>query len=454
MEQDFPILMQAIKHTLDSGRPSELVELLSSAHPADVAEAIAELGEKDGVAVLSLLDPERGAAVLQEMDYEDQLILLRGLDRDRASDLLEEMSHDDIADFLAEIPEQEVASILELMEAEDAQGVQGLMDYPEDTAGGLMNPAHVSLPDHFTTDEAIRRLRELSPDAETAYYIFVTDQHSKLVGIVSLRDLLVSAPDQKLRSIMDPKVIRVDVNTDQEEVARLVARYDLLAVPVVDPDGRLLGIVTVDDVIDVIEEEASEDIYRGVGASLGDESNLVDATVSRVARLRLPWLLVTLAAGFVSASIIRHFTGVLETVVVLAYFIPVIMAMGGNVGTQSSTFLVRAIATGEVNQRNVVGYILRETRVGLAMGLVMGILISLGAWLWQGQPFLGVVVGSAMFSAVAVGAMVGTAIPLAFLRLGIDPAFATGPFVSTINDSTGLLIYFASALTMMRFLSS
>ncbi len=426
-------------------------ELQAGAHPGDLVELVENLEERQQKELMERLSDAEAAAIMQEMEEHDQVSLVRLLDQKKASAILQEMNSDDAVDLLGDLPEEESRELLTLME-EDAAQYRGLLSYPEDSAGGIMTTEYISLPGDLPVEEAIQRLREVAPRAEIIYYAYVVDADSRLIGVLSLRDLIAASDGTLLREIMRRNVITVDTATDQEEVARVVAKYDLLAVPVTDEAGRLLGIVTVDDILDVIEQEATEDIYKLAGAGDVERVNLLEAPVWKMVRHRLPWLLICLAGGIFSGSIIDVFESTLEAIFVLAVFIPVIMDMGGNVGTQSSTIFVRGIATGEIRSGDVWRYLFRELRIGLTMGFLTGLLIAGVAYIWQGNLILGLVVGISLAATVLLGALLGTLVPLLCNMVRIDPAITAGPFVTTIKDVTGLLIYFGIATLFLSYL--
>ncbi|MBS4008041.1 MAG: magnesium transporter [Clostridium sp.] len=429
-------------------RDTNLQEFFQNLHPSDFAEIVEDLSDEQKADLFELLSDEEAAMVIQEMEDIEQVDLFQLLSRKRASAILKEMSTDDAADLLAELPEEEAKELLTLID-EDAEEIRGLLKYRKDSAGGIMATEFISFPENMTVEETIRRLREIAPEAETVYYVYVVDEAARLIGVLSLRQLIVSPDGTRLSEIMRKNVVHVPVDLDQEEVARLVSKYDLLAVPVVDDGQRLLGIVTVDDILDVLEEEATEDIYRRVGAAELESVDLVGASVSSILRRRLPWLLITLVGGLFVGSVIQAYEEALMAVAALVFFIPVIMDMGGNVATQSSTVFVRGVATGEIEMSEMWGYFFREIRVALIMGIICGTTVSLAAGMWQADPILGAVVGIAMFSTVTLAATIGTLIPLVFSRMGLDPAYASGPLVTSIKDATGLLIYFSIAVRLM-----
>ncbi len=317
-----------------------------------------------------------------------------------------------------------------------------------------MTTEYVSVMEDFTAEEAIATLRKIAPDAETIYYVFVVNTHNQLVGVISLRELIVAAPTTLIRDVMHRKVVSVPVDMDQEEVARIVSKYNFLAVPVIDDQQHLLGIVTVDDVIDVIHEEVTEDIFRLAGAP-GEEEDEEDTSVWKIAtslKARLPWLFVTMLGGLVSGQILSHFSDQINAVVALAFFIPLLTGMGGNVGTQSSTVTVRGIATGQIKGKGAWKIVCREALVGLMIGLVLGVFVGVVASWWQDKPMLGLVVGLAMAGNMLTAAAMGAFVPLTFRKLGIDPAVASAPFISTAIDITGLLIYSTLATLLIVYL--
>ncbi len=428
-------------------------ELKAGTHPGDLLDLLAELNVEQKTALMQRMSESDAALIFQEMEDFEQAEILRLLSDDRAKAILSAMPADDAVDLIGELTPTEAQEILELIGDEDQADYGDLLKYPEDSAGGLMTTEYLALPSDIPVEEAIQRLREIASEAETIYYVFVVDEQGRLIGVLSLRDLIAANDGTLLKNIMRRNVISVNATLDQEEVARIVSKYDLLAVPVVDDDDRLLGIVTVDDIIDVLEQEATEDIYRFAGAIEVEGIGLTDAPVVKVVKMRLPWLIIAMLGGILSGSVIGVYRSTLETIVVLAVFIPVIMGMGGNVGTQSSTIFVRGLATGEINKVDVWSYFFREIRVGLSMGIICGGLISLTAFFWQGNPYLGFVVGLSMLATICVATLIGTLVPLLLNMAHIDPAITAGPFVTTIKDVTGLLIYFTFASFFISRLS-
>ncbi|MDH7577299.1 MAG: magnesium transporter [Bacillota bacterium] len=420
---------------------------------ADLAEVLAELKLEERVWVFVTLDNEKAAAVLNELDPRLVSPLLQALGAERVADIFEEMPSDDAADLLGELTEAEKKRLLTMMEVEDAADVEELLVYPEDTAGGIMTTEYVAIRQDITVGRAIEVLRETAPDAETIYYVYVINERGQLVGVISLRELIVASLETRIEQIMHRKVISVSVLADQEEVARVISKYDFLAVPVVDLDQVLVGIVTVDDVIDVIEEEATEDIYKL--ASSGEPEDL-EMTTSfwRRAQLRLPWLLALLFGQLLASRVIDNFTNLLQVVTTLAVFITVMAGQAGNAATQSLAIVVRGLATGNLDRKRVFFVVLREAKVGITVGLICGIVLAAVGYLWLHNAALAITLGSALSINIFVGVILGTFIPLVIDRIGLDPALASGPFITTLTDIVSMAVYFSLAVLIFSLVVS
>lgn len=446
------IIVDELRRLLALEKSEEIKKLLMEVHPDDIAEILDELAEEDRVLVFKLLDHETAAGVLYELDSELVTPLMEALGEEHAAEILDEMSTDDAADFLSDLPDAEKNKLLNMMEYSDAEDIQELMDYPKDTAGGIMTTEYVAIRKDITVERAIHVLREFAQEAETVYYLYVINELNQLVGVVSLRELILAKSETTVEQVMSTKVVSVNVHTDQEEVAHKVAKYDFLAIPVVDDNNELLGIVTVDDVIDVIHEEATEDMYLLAGTTEIEDEDDLYSKIRKSVKYRLPWLLITLASGVISGHIIKTFSGALDAVVALAFFIPLLTGMGGNLGTQSSTIIVRGIATGQIDSRKIAENIVRECLVGLTIGLICGLLVAGFAMVWQGKPVLGLVVGLAMWGNMVTAATIGTLVPMVLKKFDIDPAVASAPFISTTLDNTGLIIYGMLTMVFFKFL--
>ena len=419
---------------------TQIREILTKTHQADIADVLKSLNRlKDKKILIEQLEAEKVALVLNELDSEEISQLLSMLPDLKITEVFEHMPYDDAADFLGELPESDKEKYLDLFDTSSAEDLQELLSYKDDTAGGIMTTEFITIPYNISVDKAIKALRENAVDAETVYYVYVINLKNQLMGVISLRELIIASQDLMVSEVMKRNIISVNVNDDQEEVAKVVARYDFLAVPVVDDKNHLLGIITVDDVIDVIHEEAEEDIYKMAGVSgLEDDIN---ARLSTTLGSRLPWLFVTLIGGLISGNVLSAFSDQLDKMVVLTFFIPLLAGMGGNVGTQSSTVAVRGIATGFINKETVRKTITRELMIGVLIGSIMGTMVAIVAYFWQYNMKLGFVVGLSMMANIFTAATMGTLVPLFFKRVGIDPAVASAPFITTAIDVLGLIIY-------------
>ena len=444
------IILLSVQRLLRRGAITNLSKMLGRMHPADAARVITHLSfpkEKREVFELVRGEAKRGQ-VLSELDGDSIQQVLADLLHSDIAWLLKDLGPDDVAYILGFLPEERGKDILALMKTEDSTEVADILKYPKDTAGGIMTTEFFSLPEDATAQEAIRRLQQAT-DAEMVFYIYVTDKDEHLVGVLSLRQLLTVPPATPLKNIMMRDVMSVAVDMDQEEVARQVASYNLLAIPVVEKDGKLAGIITVDDVVDVIREEATEDMLKMAGAI--EEDSVSKSSSFGAAKLRLPWLFTNLVGSLISGAILWYFRLTLQEVVAIVSFIPVIAAMGGNVGLQSSTLIIRGLATGVVELSDVRTVFFREVKVGLLMGGACGVILTLVGWAWH-QAFLGMVVGTSLVIAFLVSTSMATIMPVVLKRIGVDPAVAAGPFVTTANDITGITIYLSLATLFLDHL--
>lgn len=418
-------------------------KLLSRTRAEDVAAAMEMLTWAEQRRLIQLIeDRDYAASVLANVNDEFARQFFANVEESTVVDLLERMEPDDATDIVEILPDHLRDRVLTQME-EDDEGVRDLLEWPSDSAGGIMSPLAFKMPQVATCGEAIAALQEQHEELEAIHYLYCVDTDDRLVGVTSLRSLLTHAPGTPLVAIMSREVIQVGPRTDQEEVARFVARYDLLAVPVVDGRGRILGIVTVDDVLDVIEDEAAEDMMLMAGMSEGPAQGAFQQALRRAG-----WLMATTVGGILMAEIIGIYKATLETVAVLAGFIPVIMGMGGNVGIQSATVAVRGLATGHVQLGGALRFVLQEARVGVLLGLLFAVLLGT-----YGGVRFGIEIGAAVASSVALSiaaaSAIGGAIPVLLSRAGADPAIATGPFVTTAVDILAILIYFNIARAML-----
>ncbi|SCB85541.1 magnesium transporter [Fictibacillus enclensis] len=435
------ILLFVIK-SLKELRKKEFQGLMDELHPYDMAEVYKTLPEKHRHKFLTFLTTRQLASLIQELDSDLQIEILHKLGIERSSHIMNEMENDDLADLLSNFSFDEIQDFLASMRADESRTVQSLMQYPADSAGGIMTNRFVWIPQMFTVRDAVDKLKTFAGFAENIYYLYVINEEKQLAGVVSYRDLLLADINDKIEEVMFTRVISVPAEMDQEEVARTIERYDFIAVPVVDENDVLLGIVTVDDVLDVLIEEANEDIEK-----LSASGKSIDFNTSAfvASYRRLPWLILLLFIGIISGSIISAFESTLSKVVSLAFFMPMIAGMTGNTGTQSLAVVVRGLVSNDVDKKVVLRLILRELGVGLIIGTTCGILIALVAYFWQGNAILGLVVGSSLFLTLIIGTLSGTLIPLLLFRFNVDPAVASGPLITTLNDIFSLLVYFGTA---------
>jgi magnesium transporter len=448
-QRKIDVVLDSVKRLIRIGATANLVNLLQKQHPADLAQVFSDLGEKDRATAFSLLVERNGRLAMEalsEVGPEAGAKLLADRPAEEIARLLHELPSDDAAAIVDYLPEELRAAVLELIERRPGDEVGELLEYPEQTAGRIMNPKVFALSEDLTATEAISRLQN-SRDVEMVFYLYVTDSRRHLVGVISLRRLLLVPPATPLKRIMTTDLISVRADTDQEEVARLVASYNLLAIPVVDEENKLVGVITVDDVIDVIKDEATEDVYRLAGVA-GDDRVFTPATES--VRKRLPWLQVNLLTAFIAASVVALFEGAIKASSALAVFMPVVAGMGGNAATQTLTVIVRGIALGELTWGNTRKALFKEAAVGIANGIGCGVVAAVVVWVWKGNPWLGGIIGAAMIINMFVAATAGTLIPLTLRALKIDPALASSVFITTLTDVFGFASFLGLGMVFLK----
>jgi magnesium transporter len=428
-----------------------VARILQRLDEVQIAAQLDNMPPEDQDRILQMLSVERRAAVFAELRMETAAEIVRRLAPEEVAVLLDDLEADDVADILGRVEETRIRQILTRLDPADADEVEQLLGYDENTAGGIMSLDFIRVFDNVTVAEAVRVIQGVEDPPDQAFDVYVVDEDERLVGVVPLRLLLTRKPDDSIRDIMETKLVYVDREADQEEVADIAMRYDLIAIPVVDEQNRLVGIVTIDDIVDVIRAEATEDILKMVGA--GEELFETRSFWSSF-RVRMPWLAAAALGGVLVAAALSGFEGALSSVPVLALFMPVIAGMGGNVGTQSSTIVVRGLAVGYVESATIGRLVFRETGLGATLGALYGLLIAVIAP-WVGAEVrdplaLGAVLTLGMMGSMTIAAMVGTSIPLVMHRLKIDPAVSTGPFVTTAVDILGLMFYFWLATVLLN----
>ena len=444
------LVLPEIKELLSQNKKEQLKKIFYDYEPVEIVEILKEFSLKDKVFLFSLLHIDLAADIFEKTDKDNQLTLLGAFDKTRKAEILDEVAPDERVDFFEQLPEEMVLRFLSIMEEEEAQDVRELMRYDRNTAGGRMTTDFAQIEKGITVEETLRSLRKTAKDLEMIYYIYIADRTDKLLGVVSLKDLILAQPEREIDEIMHTKLITIPINMDQEQVAKRIARYDFLALPVIDKEGKIKGIITVDDLIDVIREEDTEDMYK-FGAAGKHIGNYMSSTPLTLAKHRITWLLILVVTGFVSGSIMEEFSFALKNVVSLAFFIPLLMGSGGNAGTQAASVVVRGLAIGEVKLGDIWRVVKKEFLIGITVGTALGILALLRALILQKSSLLGITVGLSMIATVTVATCLGAILPIICEKLGFDPAVVSGPLITTVVDISSLLIYFGIAIQLMEF---
>lgn len=440
-------LIDEVKSLVEQEKLDTLKKLIAEMRPADVADLIEHLAADERIPIFQLLEPEGAGDVLIEIEPPVQERILKDLDNKAISDIVAELDSDDAADLVGDLPADRAKEVIDAVDDHVSEELEKLLPFPDDTAGGLMALEFVAVKADVTVGDAIKTVREEGREIENLYYIWVTDDFQRLVGVISLKDLVLEPEDRKVSEIMNPDVISVGVDTDQEEVANIVRRYDLVSIPVVDDYSRLVGRITHDDIMDVIEEEIDEDMSLMAGVI---DQEVTEESTIKISRARLPWLIAALFGGVFAAVVINQFEASLQTMISLSFFFPVVMAMGGNTGIQAATVVVRGLATGDIGLVNIGKRLWMELRVALINGIICGGILGLIVGFWVGDYRLGIIVNAALFLIIVLSGIIGAAVPLALKRLNVDPALAAGPFVTTSNDILSLLIYLGLTTLFLR----
>lgn len=426
----------------------EISELVEDIHPVDILDILHE-NEDDFLKILDMLPEWFVADIVEEEEDEEKYELLKKFSEGKQKNILHEMSSDELTDLVGVLDEEKSEDILKKMDEEDREDVNKLLSYKPDTAGGIMATEFVSIRENKTIEKTLKYLQKEGPEAETAYYLYVVDNDDILKGVVSLRDIVCNDFDTRISDITNTNVISVPYYMDQEEVAQEFKKYGFLTIPVVDERNKILGIVTVDDIVDVMEEETTEDIHRLGGV---DEEERVDGTLKESIKSRLPWLIVNLVTAILAASVVGIFEGTISKVVTLATFMPIVAGMGGNAGTQSLTIVVRGIALGELTGENAKRVFLKELLVGLTTGAVIGFIIAILGLIWEGNAVFGLVIGVAMVLNMMVATMAGYIVPVILKKLKVDPALASAVFVTTVTDVLGFFFFLGLATAFINYL--
>lgn len=437
--------VKSLRESLEKPGDEALKVCLREMAPEDIAEILGEFSMEEKVRIFNSLSADKAAVVLDDTDSQSRLQVLQQLGNDKLAEILDEMPVDEAADIVEEIPEKDREEILELLEAEDKEEVEEILSYPEDSAARVMNPEFVYVRENNDVEDAIQHIRSLEVD-EQIFNIYVVDEDMKLRGVVPIRRLLTVPKGTVIRNIMQTDVHSAVADEDREKVANMIKKYDLFSLPVVDSEERLIGRITVDDIIDVMDEEHAEDISRMTGTIEEEEGT---ETTMAATRNRLPWLITCMLGSIITGLVIQHYEITLAGTIALISFIPVITATGGNSGVQASTVVVREIALGRMDISKVGEEILRQIKIALTLGFVCGTVLTVLANFWKGSTLLGLIVGLSIFLVVVWSNFVGVLIPVIFKRLKIDPAIASGPLITTLNDVIGVFIYLSVATLML-----
>jgi magnesium transporter len=444
---DVEEVLNKIRVALSEGDWNDVTSLLETLKRSDQADVFSDLPSEQQQEILPLLTPESSADILEELEDEDVVEIANRMETDRLVEIVDEMEPDEAADLLGDIKPEQAEEVLS--QIDDADEVRSLLEHPDETAGGVMTALEVNIIQDMTVDEAIWHLRHLSPDSEEIYYLFVQDKKDRLVGVVSLRQLVIAKPGTLIRDIMDKEPVFVHVHADQEEAARLMQRYDLLALPVVDANHILVGMITYDDLLDVLEDEATEDIYRLGGIP---KEQPADVRLSSAMKTRLPWLVLNLITALVSSMILSLFENTIAQVAALAAFFPIVAGVSGSAATQALTVTVRGLALGDINPKEGLKTLARELLLGLVNGFSIGLIVAVIALIWKDTPLLGLVVGAATLLNMICAGIAGVIVPLLMQRLKMDPALASPILVTTTTDTLGYFFYLGLATLLIASL--
>ncbi|HSV32401.1 MAG TPA: magnesium transporter [Atribacteraceae bacterium] len=445
---DLELLIREFSELVEKGSLAKIKTRIREIHPADIAEIITNLDRKDQVVLFRLLSKNTAIEVFERIDLVQQENLLSHFTDDKVSEILNQMSADDRTELLDELPAKVVRKLLPLLSNEQRAIASLLLGYPENSAGRIMNPQFIDLKEYQTVSQAIERIRKIAPPEELTYIAYVIDGERHLIGSVTLRKLILADPAALIRDIMNREVVSTHTDSDQESVVRTIQRYDLLAAPVTDRENRLVGVVTVDDAMDIIEEEATEDIHRLAAIKTTEDEYLRSGVWQRV-KNRFVWLALLLMGGTVASFIIQNYEGFLQTVIALAFFIPVLIDTGGNVGSQSTAVMVRGLALQNIDRKNFLKMILTEGLIGGILGILLALIGFLRAALLGEGYLIGIVVGLSLWVIVIFSNLLGLLLPLVLKKMKFDPALSATPVITTIVDVVGVAIYFQIARILL-----
>jgi len=438
-----------VEDMLETRNYEALRDYLSELHPYEIASLLEEFEEPEQITILSLTPPETAAEALEHLDYDDQYRLLDHSDKAVAKAILAAMGRDAIADLLMAIHPNKAQQIMAMVPEEDLESIKYLMTYPEDSAGGIMSLDYIQAREYWTIEQVIRHFRKVGQKQSIANYIYIVDAIGKLVGVLSLKELLLNDPKSLVSDVMHKNIITVLATADQEEAARIMSQYDLMILPVVNDQGRLVGVITADDIMDVIEEEDTEDIHR-LGGSQPLELPYLESSLTTLFSKRIGWLVFLFVVQAVTSNILKYYENVLSSVVTLAFFIPLLADVGGNSGTQASSLIIRALALGEVTVKDIAVILFKELRVSGLIGIVMGFIGYFFAWAISGSATIGMIVACTLIVVLIMSSTIGAILPILGRMCRVDPAVFSAPFITTVVDITALTVYFNIAIRLLN----
>lgn len=450
MEQrNIDFFKETVEEMLEKQDLEALRLYLEELHPYEIGALLDELEESEQLVVLSLTLPEAAAEALEHLDYDDQYRLLDHLDEESASKIIAAMGRDAIADLLMAIHPNKAQEIMAMIPREYLESIKFLMSYPEDSAGGIMSLDYIQARQYWTIERVIEHFRKVGRKQSVANYIYIVDAVGKLVGVLSLKELLLNEPKTKVEDVMHTNIITVLATADQEEAAKLMSQYDLMILPVVNEQGRLVGVITADDIMDVIEEEDTEDIHR-LGGSQPLDLPYLESTLTTLFSKRIGWLVVLFATQAVTSNILKHYEGVLSSVVALTFFMPLLAGVGGNSGTQASSLIIRGLALGEITIQDIAVILFKELRVSALIGIVMGTIGYFFAWTVSGSTGVATVVAVTVTVVLIVSSTIGAILPIVGRAFRLDPAVFSAPLITTVVDITSLMVYFNIAIKLLK----
>jgi len=441
--------IKKITDLIEGGEKQYIKEYITELHPADIADIIETLDEEKKKELFNLLHAEIASDVILKVDDQSREQILEDINKEKLTDIVEEMKSDEAADLLSDLPKDDAKDVLDKLHWKDSAEVQKLLKYPEDTAGGIMQTELLAVREEMLVEDAIIEYMAISQDVGNIHNAFIIDKDRKLVGVIPVRNLLIIKPETHISKVMVRNVISVNVHVDQEEVAKIFRKYDFVSLPVVNDDKKLAGVIVIDDIIDVLIEEASEDMLHLAGVY--QDEKITDHPLKSV-RMRLPWLIINLATATLAASVVGLFQDTLQAMVILVMFMPIVAGMGGNAGTQALAVTVRGIALGELDFGNARKALLKGITVGLLNGVITGIIMALIAYYWKGSYMLGLVLGLAMIINLFIANFFGIIIPLALRWLKVDPAVASSIFLTALTDCIGFLSFLGLATLFIKYL--